>query len=75
LILIDDRKKIISQYLKGWFFIDFCSIFPIDIILQYVLADSGLNSNNGYNKLIRIARIGKVYKLVRIVKLIRVIEN
>ncbi len=33
MILIDNRKKIISSYLKGWFSIDFLSIFPLDIIL------------------------------------------
>jgi hypothetical protein len=74
MILIDDRKIIIQSYLQGWFLIDFCSIFPIDIILSYSIPDNG-NSQNGYNKLIRIARIGKIYKLVRIVKLIKVIEN
>jgi hyperpolarization activated cyclic nucleotide-gated potassium channel 1 len=33
MILVDDLKKIILAYLKGWFFIDFLSIFPLDIIL------------------------------------------
>ena len=33
MVLIDDRKKIISSYFRGWFAIDFLSIFPMDIIL------------------------------------------
>jgi len=37
--LIDDRKKITQTYLKGWFLIDFLSIFPLDIILQDTLAN------------------------------------
>ena len=75
MILIDDRKKILKSYFQGWFLIDFCSIFPIDIILSNAFPDSSQSNQNGYNKLIRITRIGKVYKLVRIVKLKKLIEN
>ena len=38
----DDRKKIIYNYLGGWFIIDFVSVFPFDKIIQAVWE----NSNN-----------------------------
>ena len=38
----DDRKKIIYNYLGGWFIIDFVSVFPFDRIIQAVWE----NSNN-----------------------------
>jgi hypothetical protein len=31
--MCDDRKRIAIRYFKGWFFIDFVSILPLDIIL------------------------------------------
>jgi hypothetical protein len=32
--IIDDRKSICLNYLKLWFFIDFFSIFPFELILK-----------------------------------------
>jgi hypothetical protein len=37
MVIVDDMKKIAIRYIKGWFAIDFISIFPIDIILEYAL--------------------------------------
>lgn len=35
--LEDDRKAIILNYLKLWFFIDFFSIFPFELILKLLI--------------------------------------
>ena len=32
--MVDDRKLIAINYIKGWFFVDVLAIMPIDIILQ-----------------------------------------
>jgi hypothetical protein len=32
--IIDDRKTICLNYIKLWFFIDFFSIFPFELILE-----------------------------------------
>jgi len=32
--LISDRKKIALIYLKGWFWIDFVSCAPVELILE-----------------------------------------
>ena len=29
----DSRSYVISSYLKGWFFIDFLSVFPFEMIM------------------------------------------
>jgi hypothetical protein len=41
--------------LRGWFFIDFVSIFPIDLIFSYTEINIG-----GYNKIFRVLRMGKL---------------
>ena len=63
-IIVDDKKEICCNYLKGWFSIDILAIFPFELILE----------NSKGNNLIRVARIGKLYKLVKITRLIRLIK-
>lgn len=62
---ITSHKLIAKNYLKGWFFLDFSSIFPFDAIL-----DGNANLNN----LVRVARIGKMYKVIRLLRLIKVLK-
>ena len=38
----DDRKKIVCNYLSGWFLIDFFSVVPFDKLIQAMME----NSNN-----------------------------
>ena len=38
---IDDRKELVTMYLKGWFSIDFAAVFPFDVMLTAIMeADS-----------------------------------
>ena len=32
--IVDERKEICKEYLKGWFFVDLISIIPLDIFLK-----------------------------------------
>ena len=41
--IVDNRKEIAKRYLSGWFFIDFVSILPLDIILMSFVEGSGKN--------------------------------
>lgn len=66
--MIDDRKVIALEYIKGWFTVDFLSIIPFDIIFK---EPSG---QNRYNNLGRIARVGRLYKLIKLTKLIRILK-
>ena len=51
----DNLKDISTNYLKGWFVIEFISIFPIDLI--FLLSDINIG---GYNKVFRVLRMGKL---------------
>ena len=62
--VIDDRKVVALDYLQGWFFIDFVSTIPFDLILMY----------SNVNSLARFSRLGKLYKLVRMLKMIRLLK-
>lgn len=64
--LIDDRCHVAKEYLTGWFFIDFISVLPFDLILEA--------STNGAHNIARIARVSKLYKLVKITRLIRFLK-
>jgi hypothetical protein len=61
---IDNRKRISSNYLLGWFFVDVLSIIPFDKLLEY----------SSFAKLARVARVGRLYKLVKLTKLIRILK-
>ena len=62
---ITDRKQIASEYLKGWFTIDFVAIFPFSIIIK---------GGDEYSDFVRVARIGRMYKLVKLARLLRVLK-
>ena len=61
----DDRKKLIKAYCKGWFFIDFFSVFPFERIMT---------SNGDFAGMAKIFRVSKLYKIVKIMRLIKVMK-
>ena len=61
-ILIKNRKRILWNYIKGWFFLDFASTIPIDFIMNNFL---------DYQKNSKAAIVGKSSKLIRILKFLR----
>mmetsp|Transcript_27296 Transcript_27296/g.36510 ORF Transcript_27296/g.36510 Transcript_27296/m.36510 type:complete len:264 (+) Transcript_27296:1271-2062(+) len=63
---ITDKKYIARTYLKGWFWVDFISILPLDLIM--------LQQQNQATILARFARIGKLYKLIRMIRLAKVLK-
>lgn len=64
IVLIDCRKKICCQYLKGWFTIDLFAILPFDVLFTL----------GGSNRIVRIARFGKLYRLVKLTKMLRLLK-
>ena len=56
--IVLSRKLIAKNYVKGWFFIDLISIFPVNLILQ----------TKDYASLTRIARLPKLYRLIKMAK-------
>jgi hypothetical protein len=73
---ITDKKKIAINYLRFWFWIDTVSVLPIDLIIQYTMANSSQNGegNNNLNLLLRVAKMGKIYKLIRLVRLVKLFK-
>lgn len=63
--LIDDRCKIATTYLKGWFFLDLVSIIPFDLFIS---------QGNEAAHLVRFARIGRITRIVRLFKLARIMR-
>lgn len=66
-VLVSDRKTVCFRYLKSWFFIDFFSCVPFNLI-------SGVNGKN-FNSLLRLARLPRLAKLLRLSRLLKVLKS
>ncbi len=55
---VTDSKTIAKHYLKGWFFIDFISSFPFELIWE----------RSHILRLLRIIRINKIFKFISFVE-------
>ena len=62
--LVEDRKEIANNYIRGWFFVDLLAIVPFDQILNAT----------EFNSLVRVARVGRLYKLVKLTRLLRILK-
>lgn len=63
--MIDSRKEISQNYLKGWFVVDIIAILPFDYILAL---------GNFDVKMVRVVRVGRLYKLVKLTRLLRILK-
>jgi len=61
--LVQDRKLIARNYLKGWFCVDFLSIIPTDLL-----------DVEDFNQLFKIARFGRLYKLIKLARVTRMLK-
>ena len=61
--IIENRKSIACDYIKGWFFIDMIAVIPFDLIFE----------STNLNEFVRIMRIGRLYKLIKLLKLMRML--
>ena len=60
--LILSHRKILCNYLTGWFLLDALSCFPIQAILD---------SQQKYNSLVRVTRLQRLYRILRLTKVLR----
>jgi CRP-like cAMP-binding protein len=65
-ILVYDRKRIRTNYLYGWFSLDFFSTVPIDVMLG---GFAGSNPAFRMGKLLRALRLVRLVKIARILKM------
>lgn len=63
--IVDDHKKIIINYITGWFIIDFTAVLPITYFYDFTENSTALQ----YNKLLRLMRLPRLYRLVRLLKM------
>lgn len=68
--LVVNRKKIMVNYLRGWFFIDVVASFPFNF-----LEISGSNSQQMSKSFLRVIKVPRIYRLLRISKLFKVVSQ
>ena len=81
--LVMQRKKIIRKYFSFWFYVDFVSSFPFDLLpLEMLSADETTNDNQTdlskkarILRIVRFLRFAKLSKLLRILKLKKTLEK
>lgn len=67
-IIVYDWKKIGSNYLRLWFWIDLIAIIPLDIFF------ANTNATN-INKIIRLVRIIKLFRVFRVARILKRFED
>ena len=72
--LIVSRKKILCNYMKGWFWLDILSSFPYNWLLQSPFQNETFNYSTDFFKFSQILSLVKILRLLRLIKLIKVIK-
>jgi hypothetical protein len=70
---IDDHKRLASEYLQGWFWIDLVAIMPFQWFLPSGNGGEDTSAAD-FNQMVRIMRIGRLTKLVKLLKLLRILK-
>ena len=68
-VLVTDFASIAKNYMKGWFFLDFFSSFPFDLLLS-----TGGDGDSGGGMDPETARILKMIRIFRMVKILRMVR-
>jgi hypothetical protein len=64
--MVKDRSLIAYDYITTWFFLDFFTILPFDLMFN--------GGGNSMNNLLRMARIGRINKILKLLKLIKLMK-
>jgi len=73
-LLVEDPWRIAKNYLLGWFFVDFVSTFPVDMVVPSN-EDGQVNPAFRSVKILRVLRLFKLLKLLRLFKLTRLLGS
>lgn len=60
------RMLLLDRYMKGWFFIDFVSILPYDLI-SWIIQNS-VNTDLNALRMLRIVRLARLVKVLRVLR-------
>jgi len=74
-MIIDNFKEIILNYISGWFFIDFLSSIPFDLIISEITLNKSGSSNLGFFKYIKYLKMLRIFKISRMLRIFKMIEN
>jgi len=74
--LITNQKKITSNYLSLWFWIDLSTIIPINLIMEGIQTTknqkgNGASNTNSISSVGRVLRLPKIYRLIRMLKFLK----
>jgi Ion transport protein len=64
--LVTSAKLVALKYLRGYFFIDFFSTVPWDVVLS--------NDGLGFFQLVKLSKLMKLLRIARAVKLVRILR-
>ena len=67
------RGAICKSYCRGWFFIDFLTSLPFQI-LEKIQPDNIAATGDSRQKMLRLMRIPRLYRLVRILRLFKLLR-
>jgi len=67
---VKNQREVAKRYLQGWFFIDFVSVLPFDVIGMMSQSD-----DVGQLKVLRVIRVARLLKLLRIIRVNRVFRR
>ncbi|OQR96174.1 cyclic nucleotide-binding protein [Achlya hypogyna] len=74
-----NTRQIAERYLKGWFWIDLVSTFPIGSVAEALTPSASMTNSTSTSyqnlKLIRFMRLARLLKLVRLLKLNRSVSS
>ena len=74
-----DRKRIVSNYLKGWFTIDLLSSIPLELIDAVIELLTSIDANDDADRIwfmryLRVLRLARLLRLLRLLKVQRYIN-
>ena len=73
---VKDPKRIASNYIKSWFFLDLLACLPFDLIISLAqpTTDDDDESQNKTLKLARLSRLYRLYRLIRILRMAKILK-
>jgi hypothetical protein len=76
-VLVENQRKIMLNYLKSWFILDFISAFPSSLILylsEFKTSEGGEQSKHNIVLTKSIFRLTRLYRLIRWFKVFRIFK-
>ena len=73
--MIYDQRRIRRHYLKSWFFFDFLTCIPFDLIFSAVASSLQMEATEANLTAIRMMRLLRILKLVRLVRVARIVDR